>query len=58
MQRDSKISDSDSHLLPLYNELFKAFHDMHDDALKHFTNISSQNKMTLKHEEEILKLFF
>lgn len=54
--KDSEVGDSESHFIHSYDELLNVFHKIHDEALKAFKNISLQNKMILKHEDEILKL--
>lgn len=35
-QKNTDVSNSDTHSLSSYNELSKVFHEMHDDALKTF----------------------
>lgn len=51
-QKDSEESDYDSHSLPSYSDLSKAFYDMHDDTLKYLKKIPSKNQKILKLEEK------
>lgn len=53
---DLEVSDSNTYTLPSYNELSKAFHEMHVEFLNAFNKISSQNKKILALEEQVLKL--
>lgn len=43
-QRNSEVSDSDSHLLPSYNEMSTSFYDMHDDDIISFKKFYSLKK--------------
>lgn len=55
IKNNLEVSDSESHYLPSYNELFKAFHEMYDGALNSFKKIASQKKNILKFEEKIFR---
>lgn len=51
-KKDAEVSDSDTYYLPLCNELSKAFHEMHDDALKAFKKFPLGRKIFLNFKEK------